>query len=494
MRIAGACLAVAAGLTLSSTALADGNPLFDFGDLNVTWNATAGVGVFDLYQANFGAGSFDASGNRSRRVDPGWGEVFVKPGIGLSREISDGKLYANFSTVYAMTVGDGDSSLFTSTRGNPSEIDLEEANFGITGSLPALETGSYDLQLGRQNFVVDDGFLIADGTINAGHKAAFYLVPRNVFDGLGVLHLNGTPVRADLFLLRDDTDPGLTRRGFDQPPTEIVGFDATWFENAATDGADGGKTYADRKRYATATYFHVAKSIVDNIRTTRDGMNVYSLSVGGSVLPALPNFSFYAQGVIEQNDNTGRRVNANAYYIEPGWTFSDLPLTPNIFYRYSHYSGGGDPKNVAEGTYDPLFYGAGYRGGNFGSWYYGEILSEYFLANANTDIHQVMVTFTMPFHVLNDQDSLNLHLIYYRYLFDQAAGIGVASDSLGSEVDLATEYQLSPQTTIAAAVGLATPGSGAKEELAGLLNLTKDAGGRFNHTSGVAEVFANFTF
>ena len=485
---------VALALSASGLAWADGNPLFTIGDLQVTWSATAGIGAFGVTQANYGAGSFDANrASGARRVDPIWGEAFVKPGIGFGGALFGGKAYANFTTIYAQTIGDGDASLLTATRGNPGQIALEEANFGFSGDLPAFEPGTYDLQIGRQNLIVDDGFLIADGTINAGKRSNFYLVPRNVFDGLGVLHLNGTPVRADFFMLKDDTDPDLTRRGFDQPPTEFTGFDVTWFENAATEGADGGRTYADRKRYATLTYFHVTKSIVDGVRTSRDGLNVYSASLGGSLIPALPSFTFYAQGVLERNSNPGRQVRANAYYIEPGWSFSDLPLTPTVFYRYSHYSGARDGGAATSETYDPLFYGAGYRGGNFGSYYYGEVLSEYFIANSNTDIHQVMLTLTMPFHVLNDQDSLNLHLIYYRYLYDQTGALEIASDDLGHELNIASEYQYSPQTTIAAAVGLALPGAGARQSLRRQLVQT-GPGGRFDQTTGVIEIFANLSF
>jgi hypothetical protein len=357
-----------------------------------------------------------------------------------------------------------------------------------------LEDGTFDLQLGRQNFVLDDGFLIADGTINAGRRANYYLAPRTVFDGLGVLHLNGSPVRADIFVLRDDTDPDLTRRGFDQPPTEFAGFDVSWFENATTEGANGGKSYGDRKRYATATYFHVTKSILDGLKTARDGLDIYSVNVGGALFPAIPDFSLYGQGVLERNSSEGRKVRANAYYIEPGWVFSTLPLTPNIFYRFSHYSGERHPDSTTDHTYDPLFYSGGYRGGNFGSYYYGEILSEYFIANSNTDIHQVMLTLTMPFNLLNDQDSLSVHLIYYRYLYDQTGALGINSDSLGDEVDLAAEYQVSPQTMIAGAIGIATPGSGAKEAVGRQLGLPQSAGARFNQTSGVLELFANISF
>ena len=99
----------------------------------------------------------------------------------------------------------------------------------------------------------------------------------------------------------------------------------------------------------------------------------------------------------------------------------------------------------------------------------------------------------MPFHVLNDQDSLNLHLIYYRYLYDQTGALEIASDDLGHELNIASEYQYSPQTTIAAAVGLALPGAGARQSLRRQLVQT-GPGGRFDQTTGVIEIFANLSF
>jgi hypothetical protein len=486
--------AIALVLFRPATAWAEGNVLFDLEDFQATWNASAGIGSFGVSQANFGGGSYDTELTpSSRRTDPIWAEGFVKPGIGVTQAAFGGQFYANFSTVFAQTLGDGDASLTTAMRGNPAQIGLEEANFGFTGDFSAIEPGTFDLQLGRQNLVIDDGFLIADGTINAGRRAAYYLAPRSVFDGIGVLHFNATPVRGDIFVLKDDTQANLSRRGFDQPPTTFAGFDISWFDNAEGDSADGGKTYSDRKRYVTATYFHITSSVLDGIKTSRDGMDVYSLSVGGAVLPSLPDFTFYAQGVLEKNSNIGRKVDANAYYIEPGWTFSELPLTPNIYYRYSHFSGARDPDATTNENYDGLFFSSGFRG-TFGSYYYGEILSEYFVSNSNIDIHQVMMTLTMPDHFLNDQDVLKLDFIFYHYLYDQPAGLGLSSNSLGDEIDIAAEYQYSPQTSFALSVGLATPGAGAKESLTQQLSLPSNYTGRFNQTSGVAEIYASFSF
>jgi hypothetical protein len=38
-------------------------------------------------------------------------------------------------------------------------------------------------------------------------------------------------------------------------------------------------------------------------------------------------------------------VRANAWYVEPGWTFSAVPWTPRVFYRYSHFSGDPNPND-----------------------------------------------------------------------------------------------------------------------------------------------------
>jgi hypothetical protein len=59
---------------------------------------------------------------------------------------------------------------------------------------------------------------------------------------------------------------------------------------------------------------------------------------------------------------------------------------------------------------------------------------------------------------------------------------------------LAAEYQYSPQTSFALSIGAATPGSGAKESLAQQLNLPATETRRFNQTTGIAEIFASFTF
>jgi len=310
------------------------------------------------------------------------------------------------------------------------------------------------------------------------------VTPRTAFSGFGTVRVNTSPVRADFFLLETPVD---NKRAYgdadfpiDQPRARFAGFDLEWFEGADREGANGAEFYWDRHRYLNFTYLNVLEADsnpllygdVSQYWSRRDGLHVLSGSGGGALLPtSLLNLRedgrLYFQYVRQVNRSERRRVDAEAYYIEPGYTFSSLPWMPQIYYRYSRFSGQkGDPadQSAVKTSYDPLFIGGGIRD-LFGNYAPGEVAGVYTTASSNLRAHQVSMKLTAPFHILSDQDSLSFQLIGYDLSYDQPHQVGATSRRLAREIDFAIQYNVDYRTSVAFAVGVADPLKGGREAI-----------------------------
>jgi hypothetical protein len=203
----------------------------------------------------------------------------------------------------------------------------------------------------------------------------------------------------------------------------------------------------------------IANSTVTNtLSSARDGMTVFSFHVGGNPLPFLPDFSLYGNAVKEKNNTRNAKVDADAYYIEPGYQLSDVAWTPKLSYRYAHFSGDKDPNDDKKEAYDPFFYNAITRG--FGTWFIGEIVGNYVISNSNVNIHQL--TFSV-----NPRDDLKISILAFNYKYDakQQLGAAVTSDDLARELDVAAEWAITDNVALSAAFGAARAGRGYKQNL-----------------------------
>ena len=280
-------------------------------------------------------------------------------------------------------------------------------------------------------------------------------------------------------MLRTDSDNrrahGDTNFAVDQPQTDFAGFDIEWFENKATSGADGAARYPDRARYLNFTYFNIYKADRnpalyrddDAYWARRDGLNVFSIAGGDNLLP-IKDTSLYFQYVRQINTHPDRKVDATGYYIEPGYTFSNLPWSPHIYYRYSHYSGEpghpGEPV-ATKHAYDFLFYGGGLRD-LFGNYAMGEVVGNFMAPNTNLNVHNASVKVTAPFHLLKPADMLAFELIGYVFKLDQPLRAGATSGNYAKEIDLVSTYALDDKTTFGFAAGIASPGQGGRQAIA----------------------------
>lgn len=487
-----AAVAAWLGALHAGKAVAESDPPPGNFELGVSY----GAGIFTVANANFGAGSYDVRDVRDfydgvrpdagePRADSTWTEFYLKPELRFKQDVAGGEIFGALSAVYAQTIGDGDAYFVSLTRGNPGSVELEEAYIGYKKFLPSDSVPqSVAVQLGAQNFWLGDGFLVQLARLNLGDYSGYYLTPRTAFSGFGTVRVNTSPVRADFFLLETPVD---NKRAYgdadfplDQPRTRFAGFDVEWFENAAHEGANGAEFYWDRHRYLNFTYLNIVDadasplySDIGQYWSRRDGLHVLSASAGGALLPTSflnlrENGRLYGQYVRQLNNSDSRRVDAEAYYIEPAYTFPKLPWSPQIYYRYSRFSGqSGDPwdQSATKTSYDPLFLGGGIRD-LFGNFTAGEVMGVYNTASSNLRTHQVSLKLTAPFHILSDADSLSVQLIGFDLSYDKPRQVGATSRRFARELDLAIQYNVDHQTIVAFAMGVATPGKGGREAMA----------------------------
>ena len=468
--------------------------LYSAGDLVVGGKLEAGFGYFGARNIDFGRGNFNSTdGNRRRSRN--WFEGYLKPTVTAEYALDGlGVLYGQASAIGAFTRGEGDAVFGRSTTSyQPENVEPEDYFIGwrSDSALPSLGTDALDVSVGHQKFTIGDGFLILDGTADGWGRAAYYLAPRNAFRNTAIVRLNTSPVRADLFHLEADVDQQLLR-GNDVPRTKLFGANVEWF--ASEPGRDDARiAYQHRLRYVGLTFLHVysAEDIpTDNtppfaynqasVAANRRGLNVLAPRLGGSWVPALPGLMFYGEYAREWNNEQDRKIDANAWFVEPRYEAKELPLKPALGYRFAHFSGDGNPSDGRDTSFDPLFYGTGKRG--TGTWYVGEIFGQYAFFNSNVDVQQISLK-------VSPADPVTLGLLLYRFDLDRPRQYaGVTARHYMNEVDGYVEWTPAGWLKITAVAAAARPGAAARQIS------VEQPSGPDGKTIYLGELFAHFTF
>jgi len=409
--------AVAAGLSASASAYT----LHSENGTELNLDIEAVFGVFTSKK------SYDPIGIRpaSDEGRSSWQEGYIKYGLSGSHAYDSGaSVFAGISGVTSGTWGDGDAGGFTS--GNERETDLEDAYLGWrSGNLiPALGEDGLEFSFGRQNFSIGDGFLINGDALNFGDAlgpeldrgGAYWLAARKAFDRTAIARIGGSEgLRADLFWLESDNVA--------QSKMELAGINAEYVMPEGTFGV----AYIE------------GLDVMDGGATHRDGQQTLSLRYQGNA--GVENLFLSAEYVNQdQGDNTA--PDADAWYVEAGWTFADMPWSPSVNYRYSSFDEG----------FDPLFFGFN-RG--YGTWFQGEVAANYAGPfNTGTDVHHVGVK-------ANPTEMLSVGALYFNFSDTNAGFMD------GQELDLYAEWVVTPNLIISPLIGFYKPDSSAVTQLGG---------------------------
>jgi hypothetical protein len=423
---------LATALAISSGAAAQVLDPIELGGLAVGLGVEAGIAYLHGENTNFGLGRIDQRTGRNTG-EARWGEGYLHPRLDLSYETeAAGSIYGAASAVATITRGGGDAGGFTA---NDDDLDLEQLHAGWrSGPVLAelLGEDGLDLSVGRQDFQVGDGFLIWDGNEDTGGDAAYWLAPRTAFELAAIARLNTEPLGGQVFYLRGDDDHG---------NAELVGL------NLDHDTGFG---------LLGATYFRIvdAASAFD-AEVPREGMDVVSVRANGLHLPGVEDATLHAEYVRQFGSGPNADFRAQAFYLEPAYTFSDVPWTPRLAYRFAYFSGDSDPEDARRRDFDPLFYGAS-RG--WGTWFQGEIVGEYLLFNSNQINHMAHLS-AWPV------EEVEVGAIYFH--FDLAEhnyfGEPVTSRRFADELNLYLDWEVSDNLFVGALYGAAFPARAARE-------------------------------
>src|SRR5215469_9162850 len=512
--------------------------LYDQDGYRLAVGIEAGFGDFAVGNVDTGAGNINTDAPLAgpfpasvRRATRDWFEGFGKPFAELETPFFGvGHGYALVSMVGALTRGNGDalSSLApqaarSTTSDAPQHAALEDAVVGWhSGDLFTDSMGEDAIEIsgGRQSFVLGDAFLIGTGVSNGFGRAALYLQPRASFDNVALLKLNLEPIRARFFNLENRVNQDLMR-GFDQPKSQFFGLDIGLFGTgeAEPSPAKAGEKQAPKAAQAVQTtrvkkevpdlwsagfeffHFYDADSTPDtfsfppgepspalSIFGNRKGLNVYPGYLAGSLFEFDRNILLYSQFALERNDAIDRRVQAAAWYVEPGYKFSILPWSPQLDLRYAHFSGDPNPNDRLKQSYDPLFNTGGNRG--FGSWFLGEIFGQYISANTNLDLEMIHLKFS-------PLDTLDTGILYYNFQFDQPAQFDkplITSKNAAQEVDFYSVWSATEWLTITGVLAFAVPGAGLKQAAQTFVIDNGPVGRSVARTMTLAELFVSIKY
>jgi len=366
-----------------------------------------------------------------------WQEAYFKADLHGSSLMQNGStVYGDIGVIALGTRGDGDG--LGLTTGDEGEIDIENAFIGLQSA-----NNLIDISVGRQTFMLGDGFLVAGDAISPGEGfdafsngsldrgGAYYLAGRKSFDNTAILKIDPEgPMRGDLFWLKSDNQY--------QQNAELTGVNLEYVDEAK---GTLGLTYMK----ATDVDVGAGLALFDN----RDGMDIVSLRGQGSM--GVDNLFLSFEYVSETGGDQVEK-DANAWYVEAGWTFADLPWSPTVNVRHAEFSGD-DSSTTDDETFDPLFFGFS-RG--FGTWFQGEVASNYGGPfNSGNDVNRLEV-------MLAPRDDLAVGIQYWD--FDK---VDDAADNAAKEIDLFALWTINDNWVFSPMIGLYSPKGSANKALQG---------------------------
>ncbi len=346
-----------------------------------------------------------------------WQEAYIKYGLSATRNLNQGAtVYGAFNLLSSGTFGDGDAGGFTS--GDERKTKVEDAYLGWRSgdTISSLGENGLEFSFGRQNLSFGDGFLINGDALNFGDAlgkelnrgGAYWLAARKAFDQTAVLKIaNGKGLRSDIFWIASDNKA--------QSETELAGINVEYSTEKGTFGA---------------MYLKGLDVNEDFGNTHRDGQDTLSLRFQGNA--GVENL-FLSSEFVTQKQGDDTRKDANAWYVEAGWTFAEVPWSPSVNYRYSTFEEG----------FDPLFFGFN-RG--YGTWFQGEVASNYAGPfNSETDVHHLALK-------ASPSETLSFGALFFD--FGDTAGNGSLD---GQEIDLYAEWVVNEHLIISPLLGFYTP-------------------------------------
>jgi hypothetical protein len=356
-----------------------------------------------------------------------WLELGFEPQLALETPLGGGTFFGKLSAVYTNTFGD-DASGLTIDADDTHDLRVEQGHIGWKkGDLfSGLEDDTFSISIGRQDYVIGTGLLIADGGGDGGDRGGWYLGMRKAFKNTAIVRLASKELLAEAFYLENQPRSG----------------------GVEGDVAGGNLEYHFGDNFTLGgTYLLVDPKDVPGA----DELDVYS---GRATWKPLTGLTLSGEYVHQTSD----QIEADGWYAQAAYEAKDLPWSPVFSYRYATFDG--DDPNTADRNENFRSIAYGYT--DYGSWYQGEITGNYPLGNNNLSSHLLRAK-------MQPSEKVTLNLMYYNFSLDEPTALDavVTSDDWGDEVDFIVDWQATDKVYVIGVIGVLFPGDAAEQWVGG---------------------------
>jgi hypothetical protein len=355
-----------------------------------------------------------------------WLELGFEPQLSLEAPLGKGTVFGKLSAVFTDTFGD-DASGLTIGADDTHDLDIEQGHIGwrMNDLFPGLVDDVFSISIGRQDYVIGTGLLIADGGGDGGDRGGWYLGMRKAFKNSAIARLASKELLAEAFYLENQPRGG----GIEG---DVAGGNLEYHF---------GDTLSLGGTYLLADANNVAEV---------DELDVYS---GRASWTILTGFTLSGEFAHQESD----QIEADGWYAQAAYEAKDLPWAPVFSYRYARFDGD-DPDTATNEDFRSIAYG--YT--DYGFWYQGEITGNYPLGNSNLISHMLRAK-------MQASEKLTLNLIYYNFSLDEPATLdaGVTSDDWGDEVNFIADWAATDKVYVIGVVGALFPGEAAEQWVGG---------------------------
>lgn len=361
-----------------------------------------------------------------------WSELSAKYGLaGISR-LGDSPFWLYGAGSLLTSFSSGQDLFRSDTRDRTLPEDLYA---GLIFNSPGSEWAA-SISAGRQNWQVHDGFLFSRfaAGANAGPYPALYLNPRTAYEMTFLGQVKWKNLRLEAFHV---------------DPAEIDFLDSgTTYAGAHLSYAHPGGTEASLLFYEVPESDTVfANGTAAGLR--REGLQTLDLRLGSSTAFGIPGLELFGEHAWQSHRDAD--VDASAWYLRGGYTFSSLPWKPNLGYRYASFSGD-DPATPAFERFDAQL------SSGLDTWVQG-VNAKKVIGNSNLNSHRIR---------LNLAPTSRLSLTFDAFWLTSAETRG-ASD-LARELDLGIRWSISEHLYFLGVTGIAFPGDALRQQAGGKLD------------------------
>ncbi len=363
-----------------------------------------------------------------------WMEHYVEYGLAGMTQVGDAPIYA-YGAFSGLTAYSRGRDIFRDDA--RSTTGIEKAYGGLLYVAPEGDF-SANISGGRQNFTLNDGFLISQfgSQYNAGQRPGVYLAPRTTHDFAVV----GTVKRGAWTLKGFLLDPNEPKTKDLDSKTQVAGANLR-YNFTPTFYGDVSFLWSPRSN----TKYPIAGA---NPTPTRSGVKTYAAHLRWSDRSLLPGVWLEAEGAYQSHAFIP--MSAWAGYGTAGYLASWAPWSPSISYRYAYFSGD-RRETLPYERFDPLF------SGGLNEWLQGISMAKV-LSQTNSHVQRIRFN-------LAPTARLNLTLDLFLRRADVMNNLGanpalgqLKSTDLGRELTFTTRWAISDNFYFLGIASLARPG------------------------------------